>query len=182
MVECRLTGVEGRMSVDLSRRRTEVGSWSAGATAKVGEGLGPPSSSPSHVIFQRDLEYSLSWSLTIATINITNCPSLTAPRRAEGFTSPHLLFDTQIAGVVAFLARLPKAPGLRTRDLSRDLRQTTSTLEPGECHIRLAIPAIGHLSRRALHNQHGMALGRHRRLVVAAPARLLVCARVATST
>jgi hypothetical protein len=62
------------------------------------------------VIFQRDLEYSLSWSLTIATINTTNCPSLTAPRRAKGFTSPRLLFDTQIAGVVAFLQDYLKRP------------------------------------------------------------------------
>jgi hypothetical protein len=77
---CRTKDDDGKMGEGLSRRLTEVGVVCLPGRRdcqRRGKGhLGPPSSSPSHVIFQRDLEYSLSWSLAIATINITNCPSL----------------------------------------------------------------------------------------------------------
>jgi hypothetical protein len=87
-VKNKQTETGARMQVDgcrakdggrgLSRRLTEVGSSCVCRWARLPKSgnLGPPSSSPSHVISQRDLEYSLSWPLTIATINITNCPSL----------------------------------------------------------------------------------------------------------
>jgi len=122
--ECRLTGFDSKDDGRLSRVGARKLVVSAGRGCQKSGVLGPPSSSPSHVISQRDLEHSLSWSLTIATINITNCPGLTAPRRAKGFTSPRLLSDTRIAGVVAFSQDYSsKAPGLRTRDLSRDLQK-----------------------------------------------------------
>lgn len=78
----------------LLHRLTEVGRV---------EGLEPPSSSPSHVIFQRDLEYFLSWSLSASTINITDCASLVTPRKAKGFTSRRLFSDIEVASLVALL-------------------------------------------------------------------------------
>lgn len=85
----------------LLHRLTEVGRVCR--PPESGEGLGPPSSSPSHVIFQRDLEYSLSRSLIISTINITDCSSLVAPRKAKGFTSRRLFSDSKVASLVALL-------------------------------------------------------------------------------
>lgn len=59
VLECRLTGCRTKDEHLVASAHGSCVECAGARLPKSGD-LGPPSSSPSHVIFQRDLEYSLS--------------------------------------------------------------------------------------------------------------------------